>query len=138
VLANYWSAQLNNVVDEPIVLDPSASQVPARCRGGLDGGTAFTCKSDLTLYITQAFLTLIDKYFHDVDRALAIASVASHEIGHVLQYTLHQPEIERKHPSDATSQVVEQQADCLSGVWAGRAAGLAGGSPGVCNLVTFH
>ena len=102
---------------------PSPAQAPPQCRPGIEGGTAITCRADLTLYISHAFLALIDRFFHGLDRALALASVASHEFGHVLQYTLHQPQIEQKRPSDATSQFVEQQADCLSGVWAGSAAG---------------
>jgi predicted metalloprotease len=122
VLSDFWSGQLNTTVDEPIVIDAVTAQVPPECRPGIAGGTAFTCKSDLTLYVTHAFLTLIDEHFQGVDRALALASVASHEIGHVLQYSLHQPEIEKRHPSDATRRTVEQQADCLSGVWAGQAA----------------
>jgi hypothetical protein len=180
VLSTYWSAQLNQVITERIVVDASPAQAPPQCRPGIEGGTAITCRADLTLYISHAFLALIDRFFHGLDRALALASVASHEFGHVLQYTLHQPQIEQKHPSDATSQFVEQQADCLSGVWAGSAAGqhnldanefvndaeklielvssnpeiethgtpptrraaiergIAGGSPGVCNLVSFH
>ena len=180
VLSTYWSAQLNQVVTERIVVDASPAQAPPACRSGIEGGGAITCRSDLTLYISHAFLALIDRYFHGLDRAIALASVASHEFGHVLQYMLHQPQIEQKPMTDASSQFVEQQADCLSGVWAGSAAGrhdldanafindaerlielvssnpeiethgtpptrraaiergIAGGSAGVCNLVTFH
>jgi uncharacterized protein len=122
VLSNYWSGQLNQVVTEPIVVDASPAQVPPACRPGIEAGAAITCRSDLTLYISHAFLAKIDSSFTGLDRALAYASVASHEFGHVLQYTLHQPQIEQKHPTDATSQYVEQQADCLSGVWAGATA----------------
>jgi hypothetical protein len=180
VLSTYWSAQLNHVVSERIVLDATPAETPPACRAGIEGGTAITCQADLTLYISHTFLALIEHYFHGLDRAVALASVASHEIGHVLQYTLRQPQIEQKRPTDATSQYVEQQADCLSGVWAGAEAGqhdldvdefvtdaeklielvssnpeiethgspptrraaiergIAGGSPGVCDLVTFH
>ncbi len=123
VLSTYWSAQLNQVVTERIVVDASPAEAPPACRPGIESGTAITCKTDLTLYISHPFVVLIDRLFHGRDRALALASVASHEFGHVLQYTLRQPQIEQTRPSDATSQYVEQQADCLSGVWAGAAAG---------------
>jgi predicted metalloprotease len=180
VLSYYWSGQLNRVVTEPILLDPVPSTVPARCRPGIQAGSAITCKSNLTLYISTQFLDLIEHQFSGPDVAIALASVASHEFGHVLQYTLHQPQIEQRRPTDNTSLFIEQQADCLSGVWASAAAaahaldadrfvtdavtlitavssnpeiathgtppqrraaierGLAGGSPGVCRLVTFH
>jgi predicted metalloprotease len=168
------------VVTERIVVDAVPAQAPQACRPGIEAGGAITCRDDLTLYISHTFLTLIESHFSGLDEALAFASVASHEFGHVLQYTLRQPQIEQKRPSDTTAQFVEQQADCLSGVWAGSAAahhdldanefvndaeqlialvsnnpeiathgspptrraaierGIAGGSAGVCNLVTFH
>jgi uncharacterized protein len=122
VLSDFWSGQLNNVVGEAVVLDADPARVPRPCRPGIELGTAITCKVDLTLYVSHQFLALIEANFHGVDLDLALASVTAHEIGHVLQYTLHQPEIEQRNPSDATVRRIEQQADCLSGVWAAHAA----------------
>ena len=122
VLSDFWSGQLNSVIGEAVVLDAYPAQVPRPCRPGIELGTAITCKVDLTLYVSPQFLALIEANFHGVDLALALASLTAHEIGHVLQYTLHQPEIEQHDPSDATVRRIEQQADCLSGVWAGHAA----------------
>lgn len=121
-LSDFWSGQLNSVVSEPVVLDATPGQAPAPCRPGIEAGAAITCKNDLTLFVSRPFLQLIEQHFSGVDLDLALASLTSHEIGHVLQYTLHQPQIEQQHPSDSTSRFVEQQADCLSGVWAGQAA----------------
>ena len=122
VLSDFWSGQLNSVIGETVVLDAEPAQVPRPCRAGIELGTAITCRIDLTLYVSRQFLALIEANFHGVDLALALASVTAHEIGHVLQYTLHQPEIEQHHESDATARTVEQQADCLAGVWASHAA----------------
>ncbi|HEY2300008.1 MAG TPA: neutral zinc metallopeptidase [Jatrophihabitans sp.] len=121
VLSDFWSGQLNNVIGESVVLDADPTQVPRPCRPGIELGTAITCRVDLTLYVSRQFLALIEANFHGVDLDLALASVTSHEIGHVLQYTLHQPQIQQHEESDATSRFVEQQADCLSGVWAAQA-----------------
>jgi predicted metalloprotease len=50
----------------------------------------------------------------------ALAAVVAHEAGHRVQFAVRQPDLDRA--GDAGSRVVEQQADCLAGVWAYGAA----------------
>jgi predicted metalloprotease len=117
-LSDYWTAQTNNAVSEPVHLDAHKSAVPRSCRPGIDSAPAFTCKSNLSLYINQPLLQIIDKFISRSNRSYAFAAVQGHEIGHVLQYTLHQPQIGKQHPTLHQIRYVEQQADCLDGVWA--------------------
>ena len=44
----------------------------------------------------------------------------AHEAGHRVQYAVDEPKLAAE--GDAASRVVEQQADCLAGVWAADAA----------------
>lgn len=117
-LTEFWSGELNNYITEPVHIEATRSDVPKSCRPGITSAPAFTCKANLELYINKGLLHVIDKYFSPAYRRFAFASVQSHEIGHVLQYTLHQPQIEHTHPTLKQIRYVEQQADCLSGVWA--------------------
>jgi predicted metalloprotease len=117
-LSNYWTAETNSAVGEPVHIDAHKSAVPHSCRPGIDSAPAFTCKSNLSLYINQPLLQIIDKFIARSNRNYAFAAVQGHEIGHVLQYTLRQPQIEKKHPTLHQIRYVEQQADCLDGVWA--------------------
>jgi predicted metalloprotease len=117
-LGNYWTGQTNNVISEPVHIDAHKSQVPRPCRPGIDSAPAFTCKSNLSLYINAPLLQIIDRFISRSNRNYAFAAVQGHEIGHVLQYTLNQPQIEKKHPTLHQIRYVEQQADCLDGVWA--------------------
>lgn len=125
-LSEVWSGLLNEAISQTTVLAPSPSQVPADCRGGLDLDTAFTCSSDSKLYVTSKFLTLITDNFADGDLGYALASLQAHEMGHVVQYAVHQPSVEIPNPTAAQSRELEQQADCLSGVWAYHVAAKGG------------
>jgi len=125
-LSAFWSGQLNQAVDEPVALAPPVAQVPHACRTALQVAPAFTCRADRTLYVSAGFLAMIRGTFHGDDRTYALASVQAHEMGHVVQYAVRQPQIELRHPTDAESRFVEQQADCLSGVWAAQADGTDG------------
>jgi predicted metalloprotease len=117
-LSNYWTAETNNAVGEPVHIDAHKPAVPRSCRPGIDSAPAFTCKSNLSLYINRPLLQIIDKFISRSNRNYAFAAVQGHEIGHVLQYTLRQPQIEKKHPTLHQIRYVEQQADCLDGAWA--------------------
>jgi len=134
---------------------------PVLC-GCLDTEPAFTCQSNSTLYVTAGFLTLIAQQIGAPDTPYALASLLSHEIGHVVQALVHDQKSATA--DDATSQRIEQQADRLSGVWAHamaldgkldaarfnkvardtRAAGGGDhhwhdrGRPQSCQLATFH
>jgi predicted metalloprotease len=125
-LSDVWSGLLNEAITQPTVLAPSPSQVPADCRGGLDVGTAFTCTSDSTLYVTSKFLTLIAGNFAGTDLGYALAALQAHEMGHAVQYAVHQPSAEIPNPTDTQSREFEQQADCLAGVWAHHVAATGG------------
>jgi predicted metalloprotease len=50
-------------------------------------------------------------------------------MGHVVQLEVHQSQIEQSRPSAAVTRFVEQQADCLSGVWAHAATSRLGLDP---------
>ncbi len=117
-LSHFWSGQLNQVISEPVYLEPTAAQVPTACRGGITGAPAFTCEINKSLYINKSLLDLINRYVPAAEQVYAFAALQAHEMGHVLQYTLHQPQIGLAHPTDRQRQFLEQQADCLSGVWA--------------------
>jgi uncharacterized protein len=125
-LGQFWSGELNQTVNEPVYLRARAAQVPPACRPGLTATPAFTCRSNLSLYLNPALLDTINKFIPRDQLLYALASVQAHEIGHVLQYRLHQPQIEASSPTAAQTRFIEQQADCLSGVWA-RHAARAGG-----------
>lgn len=116
-LSAYWSGELNQFVSEPVHIEAHKSAVPRSCRPGVSA-PAFTCKANLSLYINKPLLHLIREQVSGSLRNYAFATVQGHEIGHVLQYTLHQPQIEKKHPTLHQIRYVEQQADCLDGVWA--------------------
>ncbi len=117
-VSDFWSGELNQVIDQPVIVNPAAGQVPADCRGGLTAAPAFTCQVNDTVYINQSLITLVTTEFGAKDVPYALASVVSHEIGHVVQAAVQQPGYNRTGTSDTLSQRIEQQADCLSGVWA--------------------
>ena len=113
-VSDFWSSELNQYVAEKVVISPSPSAVPSACRPALDSAPAFTCNVDETLYVTSGLVTLIGKYFTGSDVVYAYAALLAHEIGHVVQQAVDQP----GYGTAADSQMIEQQADCLSGVWA--------------------
>ena len=117
-VSDFWSGQLNQVVDQDVVIAPTAAQVPAACRPALTDAPAFTCQVNDTVYINQSFLDLVIHEFGAGDIPYALASIVSHEMGHVVQAAVKQPGYNRTGTSNTISQQIEQQADCLSGVWA--------------------
>ena len=118
-LSVYWSiGQFNKVVSEPVHIEAHKADVPRSCRPAIDSAPAFTCKSNLSLYINRPLLHIINTFISRPNRRYAYAAVQGHEMGHVLQFTLHQPQIEKRHPTLRQIRYVEQQADCLDGVWA--------------------
>ncbi|WP_375475388.1 neutral zinc metallopeptidase [uncultured Jatrophihabitans sp.] len=117
-LAAFWTAELSTSVSEPVRIAARPATVPVPCRPGLAAAPAFTCRSDLSLYLNKGMLAAIARDVPAGQRMYAFASVQAHEIGHVLQYRLRQPQIEHAEPTAAQTRYVEQQADCLSGVWA--------------------
>ncbi len=114
----FWSGELNQAVDQPVIVGPSAGQVPGHCRPALALETAFTCQENDTVYLTAAFMKHLARRFSRDQLPYAIASVVAHEIGHVVQAAVKQPGYAGASNDQKTSRMIEQQADCLGGVWA--------------------
>ena len=117
-VSDFWSAELNQAVDQPVVLDPTEAQVPTACRSAIAAAPAFTCQINDTVYINQSLISMISGQFGRSEVPYAVAAVIAHEIGHVVQAAVQQPGYGQTGSSDALSRQIEQQADCLSGVWA--------------------
>jgi uncharacterized protein len=121
-VSRFWTAQLRQRVGETIVVDPARDSVPSDCRPLLELGTAFYCTDNRTVYLTAAAMTRSRRAYGS-DLPYALAAVVGHEFGHVVQDAVHQPGFNT--PGDAASRRIEQQADCLLGVWAHDAAARA-------------
>lgn len=115
-LSNFWSSRLARSIDQQVVVDAAAEQVPASCRSALTAAPAFTCQVNNVVYLDPSLATVMDGRFAGQDRAYALAVVLAHEYGHVIQAEVKQPGYGDS--SQSVSQHIEQQADCLSGVWA--------------------
>lgn len=120
-VAGYWTSALAQPVEEIIIVDPAPDQVPEQCRTFLAFGTAFFCGLDATVYITGAMLNFQVSAFGDAF-PYGVAATVAHEIGHVVQDVTDQPLFEDPDFTDEKSRIVEQQADCLVGVWSQHAA----------------
>ncbi len=99
------------------VADPSPGQVPAACRAALRLHTAFSCPNDDTVYLTAPFLQRMVTTGPPGQAWVRIATTLGHEMGHIVQFAVHEPVATRGHSTWAQSRVIEQQADCLAGVW---------------------
>ncbi len=118
-LNSFWSARIGKPVEVRVTVDPAPASVHRSCRSFLAFGTAFYCPADGRVYITAASVTGNRTAFGD-RLPYALAAVVAHEAGHRVQFTVREPELDRD--GNAASRVVEQQADCLAGVWAYGAA----------------
>jgi predicted metalloprotease len=119
-LTAFWSPVVHRRLDPPIVLDFATADVPADCRGAVRVGTAFTCPTDRSIYLTPPFVTAMERAKPAADTWYRFAAALGHEMGHVVQFAVHEPLVKAQgHATSARSQQIEQQADCLSGVWAG-------------------
>jgi uncharacterized protein len=118
-LNTFWGGRIGKPVELKVTVDPAPTSVHRSCRDFLAFGTAFYCPSDGRVYITAASVTGNRAAFGD-RLPYALAAVVAHEAGHRVQFAVHQPQLDRS--GDAASRVVEQQADCLAGVWAHGAA----------------
>jgi predicted metalloprotease len=116
-LSTFWSKQLDQVVDQPVIIEPTAAQVPERCRSAITTTSAFTCQLNNTVYLNAGLLDSARKLAPG-EMLYVFAAVLGHEIGHVVQAAVKQPNYTDTGASDAISQRIEQQADCLDGVWA--------------------
>ncbi|HST66881.1 MAG TPA: neutral zinc metallopeptidase [Mycobacteriales bacterium] len=118
-LNRFWTGRVGKPIEVRVTVDPAPTSVHRSCRSFLAFGTAFYCPADGRVYITAASVAGNRKAFGD-RLPYALAAVVAHEAGHRVQFTVRQPELDRD--GDAASRVVEQQADCLAGVWAHGAA----------------
>ena len=114
-----WGAKLGKPVAVRVTVDPPPSRVNRSCRSFLAFGTAFYCPPDGQAYITGLSVSRTRAAFGD-RFPYALAAIVAHEAGHRVQFAVRQRELDRN--GDAASRVVEQQADCLAGVWAYGAA----------------
>jgi predicted metalloprotease len=116
----FWVRELpGTAVSEKFQAAPAAGDVPNNCRGGLALGTAFYCPPNATVYLTATLLARSSQAY-GANLPYALAAVVGHEFGHAVQDAVHQPGFDAA--DLATSRRIEQQADCLLGVWAHDAA----------------
>jgi predicted metalloprotease len=118
-LSSFWTDETGRPLTLRAVVDPAPSTVPRACRAALEIRTAFTCPVDGRVYLTRPFIRRMLTTGPAGQAWLRIGSTLGHEMGHVVQFAVHEPLIEKPHPSFADSRRIEQQADCLAGVWAG-------------------
>lgn len=120
-LSGFWSHTLGRPVAMAVVVAPAAAAVPGSCRAALARSTAFTCSTDATVYLTAPYVARLRAATSASEAQYRFAATLAHEMGHVVQIAERAPLVEKEHPTLAESRAIEQQADCLSGVWAGRA-----------------
>jgi uncharacterized protein len=114
-----WRTKIGKTVGMRVTVDPQPGRVNRSCRSFLAFGTAFYCPPDGQAYLTAASVARARAAFGD-QFPYALAAVVAHEAGHRVQYAVRQPDLDGR--GDAISRAVEQQADCLAGVWAYGAA----------------
>jgi predicted metalloprotease len=117
-LTGFWSHALGHKIAQPVVVAPAAASVPSSCRGAVARSTAFTCTTDATVYLTAPYVAKLRTAAPRSDAPYRFAATLGHEMGHVVQIAQRAPLIDKEHPTLAESRAIEQQADCLSGVWA--------------------
>ena len=117
-LTRFWSAELGHPVADRVVLKPTAAQVPSSCRSALQLHTAFTCPTGAAVFVTAPYIHALRTKPSTVGAWYRFAATLGHEMGHVVQLAVHDPTIEKNRPTPAEGREIEQQADCLSGVWA--------------------
>jgi predicted metalloprotease len=114
-LERTWSARTGEAIGLRVEVDPPPERVHHTCRAFLALGTAFYCPSDVRAYVTRASVSGLRAEFGE-RLPYGLATVVAHEAGHRVQHVVDEPALEGE--GDAASRRVEQQADCLTGVWA--------------------
>jgi hypothetical protein len=116
-LTKFWSHRLGRAIVDHAVLGFPVQSMPHSCAQAARYAsyTAMTCEG--VSYFGPLFL----RHLHEDRPADAfpdrLAATMGHEMGHLVQYTVHE-RIMYRHRTDARSRTIEQQADCLAGVWA--------------------
>jgi predicted metalloprotease len=116
-LSDYWTGVLAHRITMRTVVAPQPAQVPRACRAALGLDTAFSCPVDDAVYLTAAFVREMRDTGQPDQTWVRLATTMGHEMGHILQFTVHEPLVEKRRTTAAESRRIEQQADCLSGVW---------------------
>lgn len=118
-LEAFWSNALQRSIRMTVVLHPRPGLVPAACRSAVRIGTAFTCPTDKTIYVTGPYLRELLHGTPTADGWYRLAATLGHEMGHVVQFAVRERLVVGHGDDDSSrSRRVEQQADCLAGVWA--------------------
>lgn len=117
----FWSAQLHRPVRARVVLG-LPDTIPAGCRFPEDqlaahARAAFQCPDNDTVYFGPVLLRNLHADVPADAFPERLAAVLGHELGHSVQDAVHQKE-PTTGPPEAAWRFMEQQADCLSGVWA--------------------
>ena len=116
-LTRFWSDQLGRPIVDHAVLGFPVRTMPHTCAlaAKYASYTAMTCDG------VSYFGPLFQRHLHEDRPAEAfpdrLTATMGHEMGHVVQYAVHEPIMSRR-PTDVRSRTIEQQADCLAGVWA--------------------
>lgn len=116
-LSAFWTRTLARPVRLRLVAHPAPAQVPRACRAALRLNSAFSCPVDDVVYLTAPFLHRLRNTGPPADAWVRIAATTGHEMGHIVQFAVHARLLDIRHPSWAQSRDIEQQADCLAGVW---------------------
>jgi predicted metalloprotease len=117
-LTKFWSSTIGHPVLDRVVLHPTAAEVPSNCRSALQLHTAFTCPTGGAVFVTAPYIEALSTKPSTEGAWYRFAATLGHEMGHVVQLAVHDPTIEKNRPTPAEGREIEQQADCLSGVWA--------------------
>jgi predicted metalloprotease len=125
-LTKFWSTEVGRRVPDRVIVSPKPADVPRGCRSALRLATAFTCPIGSTVYLTTPYIERLRDEPPTADAWYRFAATLAHEMGHVVQFAVHDKLVEKDHPNPADSRRIEQQADCLSGVWS-TAVGIADG-----------
>jgi predicted metalloprotease len=118
-IGRMWTGWAGKPVESRVTVDPAPRTVHRDCAAFLAFGTAFYCPPDGRTYVTGAAVARDRREFGD-RLPYALAVILAHEAGHRVQYVLDVPGVDDS--GDAASRRIEQQADCLAGVWAHDAA----------------
>jgi uncharacterized protein len=118
-LERTWSTRTGRTIGLRVEVDPAPARVHRSCRAFLALGTAFYCPSDARAYVTGESVAGLRREFGE-RLPYALATVVAHEAAHRVQYAVREPGLDDE--GDPASRRVEQQADCLAGVWAADAA----------------
>ena len=116
-LTRFWSERLGRPIVDHAVLGFPVRTMPRNCALAAKHAsyTAMTCDG------VSYFGPLFQRHLHQDRPADAfpdrLAATMGHEMGHVVQYAVHEAIMSRR-PTDVRSRTIEQQADCLAGVWA--------------------